>query len=134
MKRMFLLAVLGLALIIASTTWVSAAQPQKAILGRGTPGVIAKFVDSRHVGDSGIINTDAGNIGIGTTEPTATLHVSQDFAGGGPILNIQNTDETGDIAIDFLSGPGDVGFVGNLGVISAEGPKRFFVLQNNPLG
>lgn len=133
MKRMMILFPLVLALIIASTTWVSADEPQRAILGRGTPGVIAKFVDSYHVGDSGIIDT--GFIGIGTTSPGAMLHVSQGFSGGGPILIIENTDATGDIAIDFLSGSGELGgLVGNLGVINSGEPKRFFVLQNNPKG
>lgn len=37
----------------------------------GTPGRIAKFTDSRSVGDSNITEDSSGNIGIGTTLPTS---------------------------------------------------------------
>lgn len=132
MKRMLLNGaafLLVLAFLFLGGAGVSADGPQKAILGRGTPGVIAKFVDSRHVGDSNIVDT--GNIGIGCATPSAALHVSQGFPGGGPILNLENTDATGTVAIDFLSG--EFGrLIGNIGV--TQEPIRFFVLQNNPLG
>ena len=41
-----------------------------------TPGRIAKFTDSRFIGDSNITEDDSGKIGIGTTLPTSPLTVN----------------------------------------------------------
>ncbi len=41
-----------------------------------TPGRIAKFTDSKFVGDSNITEDDGGRIGIGTTLPTSMLTVN----------------------------------------------------------
>ena len=42
----------------------------------GTPGRIAKFTDSKSVGDSNITEDSSGNIGIGTALPTSRLTVN----------------------------------------------------------
>lgn len=60
-----------------------------------------------------------------------TLHVTSDFAGGGPTVVAENANPNGDIAIDFHSAGS---FFGNVGVIRETAPNRFFVLQNNPSG
>jgi hypothetical protein len=41
-----------------------------------TPGRIAKFTDSKFIGDSNITEDNSGNIGIGTTLPTSPLTVN----------------------------------------------------------
>jgi hypothetical protein len=54
------------------------AKPQAvaAVQGSNTPGRIAKFTDSRFLGDSNITEDDSGNIGIGTALPTSQLTVN----------------------------------------------------------
>jgi hypothetical protein len=64
------------------------AKPQAgaAAQGSNTPGRIAKFTDSRFLGDSNITEDDSGNIGIGTTLPTSQLTVNgviEMLSGGG---------------------------------------------------
>ncbi len=54
------------------------------------------------------------------------LSITSNFWGGGPTLQVRNTDAAGDVAIDFWSGGG---FAGNIGVIRAGEPVRFFVHQ-----
>ena len=49
------------------------------ISGSGTAGYISKFTGSTAIGNSGIYNSGANSIGIGTTSPNAQFHVS----GGG---------------------------------------------------
>ena len=44
--------------------------------GTNTPGRIAKFTDSKFLGDSNITEDESGNIGIGTTLPTSPLTVN----------------------------------------------------------
>jgi hypothetical protein len=42
----------------------------------GTPGRIARFTTSKNLGDSVITQSDAGNVGVGTTAPTSPLTVN----------------------------------------------------------
>jgi hypothetical protein len=118
---------------------VSAFDAQPAIHGRGTPGFIARFRTPTRLEDSSIFETDdsvviaenSANVGIGVATPSAKLHLSSGFPGGGPTLNLENSDAAGDVAIDFLSN-GE--FLGNLGLSREPEANRFFVLQNNPQG
>jgi hypothetical protein len=52
------------------------AQTNAAAAGSNTPGRIAKFTDSKFVGDSNITEGDGGKIGIGTALPTSQLTVN----------------------------------------------------------
>jgi hypothetical protein len=51
-------------------------QTSVAAQGANTPGRIAKFTDSKFLGDSNITEGDGGKIGIGTTLPTSPLTVN----------------------------------------------------------
>jgi hypothetical protein len=42
----------------------------------GTPGRIARFTTSKNLGDSVITQSEAGNVGVGTTAPTSPLTVN----------------------------------------------------------
>jgi hypothetical protein len=74
------------------------AKPQAgaAAQGSNTPGRIAKFTDSRFVGDSNITEDDTGKIGIGTTLPTSQLTVNGviEMLGGGGIKFADGTLQT----------------------------------------
>src|SRR5438128_147861 len=53
-----------------------ATTPAAAAPQGGTPGRIAKFTDTRFVGDSNITEDNSGKVGIGTTIPTSMLTVN----------------------------------------------------------
>jgi hypothetical protein len=58
-----------------------ASNPTSALTGSGTPNHIAKWITSTRLGSSGIFETVGGNVGIGTTAPTAKF----DLKGAGDI-------------------------------------------------
>ena len=68
-----IVAILAICMIVAQVP-VSAASSYNAIKGLGDAGYIGKFVDKFTIVSSGIYE-HLGNIGIGTTNPQAKLHV-----------------------------------------------------------
>jgi hypothetical protein len=54
------------------------------------------------------------------------LTVTSNFSGGGPTIQVRNTDGTGDVAIDFWSANE---LMANIGIIRNGEPSRFFVHQ-----
>ncbi|MBV8899851.1 MAG: hypothetical protein JOY92_07040, partial [Verrucomicrobia bacterium] len=59
----------------SAETSESAPLAPTTITGSGTAGQLSKFTSSSAIGDS-IVTESAGQIGVGTTTPTATLHVN----------------------------------------------------------
>jgi len=59
----------------SAETSESAPLAPTTITGSGTAGQLSKFTSSSTIGDS-IVTESAGQIGVGTTTPTATLHVN----------------------------------------------------------
>ena len=68
--RIKILAVVTLCLFAAA-----AALAQEEIVGAGTPGYVPLFTGYHKVGNSNILQSPDGNIGIGTTTPVWPLHI-----------------------------------------------------------
>jgi alpha-tubulin suppressor-like RCC1 family protein len=80
-----------------------AIQTPPPVGGSGTDNYIPRWVGTSDLADSVIYQTDAGNIGIGTTGPASTLEVSD--VGGSPlILRHKGVDVGGGAGIDFRYG------------------------------
>jgi hypothetical protein len=60
-------------LLLACCVLPLAAQQLPAVTGSGTPNHITKWITSTKLGNSGIFETAAGNVGIGSTTPSAKL-------------------------------------------------------------
>lgn len=58
---------------------------------------------------SDIYNTNSGNVGIGTTEPTADLHIQRSTVGGFPGILVQDTGANSGAGIAFKSPSTDGG-------------------------
>jgi hypothetical protein len=77
--------------------------------------------------------TSTGNVGIGTTAPATSLHVSQ--SGGTASMSIQNRSSTGNSSIDFFNHGGSyIGSVGFGNTSSSSGTQfgnKLFLYHNN---
>jgi hypothetical protein len=60
-------------LLLACCVLPLAAQQLPPVTGTGTPNHITKWITSTKLGNSGIFETAAGNVGIGSTTPSAKL-------------------------------------------------------------
>jgi hypothetical protein len=60
-------------LLLACCVLPMAAQQVPPVTGTGTPNHITKWITSTKLGNSGIFETAAGNVGIGSTTPSAKL-------------------------------------------------------------
>jgi hypothetical protein len=60
-------------LLLACCVLPLAAQQLPPVTGTGTPDHITKWITSTKIGNSGIFETAAGNVGIGSTTPSAKL-------------------------------------------------------------
>jgi hypothetical protein len=67
--------------------------------------------------------TNAGNVGIGTTNPTSTLHIQTSIASG-QVVRIQTSLAAGRNYVQWANGSGDMGY---LGYGAADG--RFFIVN-----
>jgi len=59
--------------------------------------------------------------------------IQTNFEGGGPSFTVHNRNSDGDVAIDFLSGPGG-DIKGNIAFVRSGPPERFVILQGSPEG
>jgi len=55
---------------------MAAQQPAPLLTGTGTPNHITKWITATKIGNSGIFETAAGNVGIGTTTPAAKFDLN----------------------------------------------------------
>jgi hypothetical protein len=85
----------------------------------GTPGTIAKFSTSKQLGNSVIIESPSGNIGVGTAAPTEKLSVAGNVTAAGSVtggllisteasgispLVVSSTTKVGNLNADLLDG------------------------------
>ena len=108
--------------------------PSGSISGAGTLNFAAMFTGSRTIGNSGIFSSPSGWVGIGTTNPTATLHVygAGTFAGTvGQLGTIINNIPTG--VYGFSStGSGVIGSGGPTGVYGSGGTYGVYGTTTTP--
>jgi len=101
--------------------------------GPGFPPLRFFILYSNPAGMPLTLAENGGNVGAGTSNPTAPFHVRANVPPG-PIVNVENANPEGDIPIDFLY---DGVVVGNVGVVretAPDKPRRFFVLERNDTG
>jgi hypothetical protein len=70
---MFRISVFVSAFLLLACCVLPMAAQQPPVTGTGTPNHIAKWITSTKLGNSGIFETAAGNVGIGSTTPSAKL-------------------------------------------------------------
>ena len=84
----------------SNARWENQTLPSGGITGSGTANKIAKFSGTSAVADS-IITESSGNIGIGTTSPSAKIDIS--FAGGSDSIKSASTSSTSYNASKFYN-------------------------------
>lgn len=111
--------------------------PALAAGGKGSSGHLTKWLDSANLTNSVLFESSEGNIGLGTTNPTAALHLSKNSTGSGVLIDhfgpdnnpylifreargtmstplaTQNGDSLGGI---YARGYGSTGWIGNSGL------------------
>lgn len=71
--------------------------------------------------------TGNGNVGIGTTDPQATLHLKSTVASTGPSLIFENTNNAQAMNIDYYNNSGSV----QSRIRYSEGPGSFEIMPNS---
>jgi hypothetical protein len=93
------LRIFALTFVFCSLSALAQDNPAVNVTGGGTTNFIPRWTAAHSLGNSNIFESAAGNVGVGTSTPTAKLDVEGAFRIHGTAFNIANTGH-----VTFVSG------------------------------